>query len=152
MRRNCKPQSKVFRSFTFQITRNYFTEDQKHSIIQDYLSSGATKRSIWKKYTGHDQEHGQLLDWMRKLGYLDHPEKKCSTFSRKPLQVKQKKTDIGSTDSFETLQLKKRLVELEKQLKDAEMKAVAFSAMIDIAEKEFQIPIRKKYNTKPSKK
>jgi cell division septum initiation protein DivIVA len=50
---------------------------------------------------------------------------------------------------FENLQLKKRITELEKQLKDAELKAIAFSTMVDIAEKEFKIPIRKKLNTKP---
>jgi hypothetical protein len=54
-----------------------------------------------------------------------------------------------SDDSFENLQLKKRIFELEKQLKDAELKAIAFSTMVDIAEKEFNIPIRKKLNTKP---
>ena len=42
-----------------------------------------------------------------------------------------------------------RIAELEKQLKDAELKAIAFSTMVDIAEKEFKIPIRKKFNTKP---
>lgn len=47
-------------------------------------------------------------------------------------------------DSFENLQLKKRIADLEKQLKDAELKAIAFSTMVDIAEKEFKIPIRKK--------
>lgn len=47
------------------------------------------------------------------------------------------------------LQLKKRIQDLEKQLKEAELKAIAFSTMVDIAEKEFKIPIRKKYNTKP---
>jgi transposase len=36
-----------------------------------------------------------------------------------------------------------------KQLRDAELKAIAFSTMVDIAEKEFKIPIRKKLNTKP---
>jgi hypothetical protein len=45
--------------------------------------------------------------------------------------------------------LKKRIAELEKQVKDAEMKAIAFSTMVDIAEEEFKIPIRKKFNTKP---
>ena len=50
---------------------------------------------------------------------------------------------------FEMLQLKKRIQALESQLKDAELKAIAFSTMVDIAEKEFKIPIRKKYNTKP---
>jgi cell division septum initiation protein DivIVA len=48
---------------------------------------------------------------------------------------------------FENLQLKKRIEDLEQQLKDAEMKAIAFSTMVDIAEKEFNISI-KKYNTK----
>jgi transposase len=55
-------------------------------------------------------------------------------------------------DSFENLQLKKRIAELEKQLKDAEMKAIAYATMVDIAEKEFNIPIKKKFNTKPSQK
>jgi len=50
------------------------------------------------------------------------------------------------------LQLKKRITELEQQLKDAEMKAIAYSTMVDIAEKEFNIPIKKKFNTKPSQK
>jgi CheY-like chemotaxis protein len=34
-------------------------------------------------------------------------------------------------------------------MQDAELKAIAFSTMVDIAEKEFKIPIRKKLNTKP---
>jgi hypothetical protein len=45
--------------------------------------------------------------------------------------------------------LQQRVETLEKQLKDAELKAIAFSTMVDIAEKELKIPIRKKYNTKP---
>jgi hypothetical protein len=57
----------------------------------------------------------------------------------------------GSSD-FESLQLKKRIAELEEQVKQAEMKAIAFSTMVDLAEKEFNISIRKKYNTKPSRK
>lgn len=152
MRTKCKSQSGLFRSLTIRITRNYFTEDQKHSIIQDYLTSGQTKQCIWRKYTGHKEEHGQILTWMRKLGYIDQQGNNIRSFELKPAQVKNKKTETSSTDSFETLQLRKRLEELEKQLSDAEMKAVAYSTMIDIAEKEFKIPIRKKYNTKPSKK
>ena len=64
------------------------------------------------------------------------------------MPTKKKDNEPGSED-FETLKLKKRIAELEKQLQTAEMKAIAFSTMVDIAEKEFNIPIRKKYNTKP---
>ena len=68
------------------------------------------------------------------------------------LMAKKQATTAKAEDSFEILQLKKRISELENQLKDAEMKAIAFSTMVDIAEKEFKIPIRKKLNTKPLKK
>ncbi len=64
---------------------------------------------------------------------------------------KRKKEVEDGPGEFEVLKLKKRIEELEKQLQASEMKAIAFSTMVDIAEKEFNIPIRKKYNTKSSK-
>lgn len=130
----------------------YFTDSEKHLIIQEMLETGCTKREIWEKYTGHEEEHGQLLRWMRKLGYDDSIPTRRPNFVSNPIQVKKKKSSEELPNSFESLQLKKRIEELEKQLKDAEMKAIAYSTMVDIAEKEFKIPIRKKYNTKPSKK
>lgn len=130
----------------------YFTEAEKHLIIQEMLETGCTKREIWEKYTGYEEEHGQLLRWMRKLGYDESIPTRRPNFVSKPIQVKKKELNQEPPNSFENLQLKKRIEELEKQVKDAEMKAIAFSTMVDIAEKEFNIPIRKKYNTKPSKK
>lgn len=132
-----------------QKTGKDFSETEKHVLIREYLSSGSTKREIWKKYTGQ-YDHGTLLRWMKNLGYSDKPGMdptlKINTFATmlKPTtKVKQ------GDDNFEVLQLKKRISELEKQLKDAEMKVIAFSTMVDIAEEEFKIPIRKKLNTKP---
>ena len=133
-----------------QKSGKYFSDEEKHYIIQELLSSKCTKRDIWEKYTGYEEEHGQLLRWMRKLGYDTGIKTRISNFVSNPIQMK--KPVNNQTESFENLQLKKRIEELEKQLKDAEMKAIAFSTMVDIAEKEFNIPIRKKHNTKPSKK
>ena len=130
----------------------YFTQEEQHAIIQEMISNGCTKKEIWKKYTGQEEEHGQLLRWMKKLGYLSVGRAISTTLNsqRKKMPVKKKIPLSGqSDDSFENLQLKKRIFELEKQLKDAELKAIAFSTMVDIAEKEFNIPIRKKLNTKP---
>lgn len=137
----------------------YFTIDEKHKIIQELISTQCTKVAIWEKYTGEEEEHGQLLRWMRQLGY------NTGIKTRRPnivsnlypmAQKKHKPNNLNSNrevktgdESFENLQLKKRIAELEKQLKDAELKAIAFSTMVDIAEKEFKIPIRKKLNTKP---
>ena len=131
----------------------YFTETEKHRIIQEMLDCKYTKQEIWQKYTGQEEEHGQLLRWMQALGYNVGIKTRRPNFETKFQVMSKKKISKTSThqeeENFEKLQLKKRISELEKQLRDAELKAIAFSTMVDIAEKEFKIPIRKKLNTKP---
>ena len=134
-----------------QKPNKYFTDSEKHHILQELLKSGCTKREIWEKYTRQEEEHGQLLRWMRELGYDTSVKTRRPNLTANTV-IMEKKSENKSIEDFETLQLKKRIAELENQLKDAEMKAILFSTMVDIAEKEFNIPIRKKYNTKPSKK
>jgi len=130
-----------------------FTISERHQIIQELISSQCTKREIWKKYTGENEEHGCLLKWMRQLGYTTELSTRRFTFGENISLMTKKRTSYTiAEESFEILQLKKRIHELENQLKDAEMKAIAFSTMVDIAEKKFNIPIRKKLNTKPLKK
>ncbi len=143
-------QSKVISGFRNAGT---FSTEERHKIIQEMLRSNCTKVEIWEKYTGRSEEHGNLLKWMRKLGYNTDNLSRRVTFGGNINLMATKKTSpaIGEK-SFEFLQLKKRISELEDQLKDAEMKAIAFSTMVDIAENEYKIPIRKKLNTKPLKK
>jgi transposase len=130
-----------------------FTISERHKIIQEAMTSGQSKLEIWKKYTGSNEEHGNIFRWMRQLGYNTDNLSRRITFGEKiSLMGKKQTTTSNEKESFEILQLKKRIYELENQLKDAEMKAIAFSTMVDIAEKEFNIPIRKKLNTKPLKK
>ena len=87
--------------------------------------------------------------WMREFGYSEGNSSRNSNLEANIFMTKKKTKLELEEDSFESLQLKNRIKELEKQLKDAELKAIAFSTMVDIAEKEFKIPIRKKFNTKP---
>jgi transposase len=127
--------------------RLYFSDVEKKLIIEDYLSGNETKQSVYSRYTGYPAENGKITMWMRKFGIEDKYIKNTNF----EIMSKLKKEKEVASDEFETLQLKKRIAELEKQLQAAEMKAIAFSTMVDIAEKEFNIPIRKKHNTKPSK-
>lgn len=122
----------------------YFTDDEKRIIIKDYLSGNETKQIVHERYTGYSCEHGKITKWMRKFGIED----KCVKNTNFVSMPTRKKDKEQKTEEFETLKLKKRIEELEKQLHRAEMKAIAFSTMVDIAEKEFKIPIRKKDNTK----
>jgi len=131
----------------------HFSVEDQHKIIQEMISSGCTKRAIWNKYTGQVKERGQLLRWMNRLGYGSYRPKKKAILTEQITQMSKKRIvkqlTKASESNYETLHLQKRIFELEKQLKDAELKTIAYSTMVDIAEKEFKIPIQKKRNTKP---
>lgn len=123
------------------------TDEEKLIVIKDYLSGSETKTEVYRRYFGREESHGQLLDWMRQLGIQDKPK----GFNNFTFMGKKRDKTKNSSDNFELELLKQRIKELESKLETAEMKAIAFSTMVDIAEKEFNIPIRKKYNTKPLK-
>ncbi len=133
----------------------YFTDAERHQIIQELISTQCTKVEIWEKYTGDEEEHGQLLRWMKALGYNTGIKTRRPNIVSNLISMPKIKPDKALShqqkeeESFENLQLKKRIAELEKQLKEAELKAIAFSTMVDIAEDMFKIPIRKKLSTKP---
>ena len=138
-----KKESKAI-SGQWRNNKLYFSDYEKKFIIEDYLSGKETKKSVYSRYTGYTAENGKMTKWMRKLGIEDKFVKNTNFVS----MPTRKKIKEQSSEDFETLKLKKRIAELEKQLQISEMKAIAFSTMVDIAEKEFNIPIRKKHNTK----
>lgn len=131
-------------------SKDSFTTHERHQIIREFLKSQCSKREIWERYTGHVEEHGNLLKWMRQLGYIKG--RRFTFAENNSLMTKKKSTLKIPEEPIEIFQLKTRISELEEKVKDAEMKALAFSTMVDIAEKELKISIRKKLNTKPLKK
>jgi uncharacterized small protein (DUF1192 family) len=132
----------------------YFSQSEKEYIIQEYLQSGCSKREIWQKYTGQKEEHGNLLTWMRELSYcnIDKTNKVIVTKNDVRIVIKdalmQKNTLTNTQNSsiqeLTVVELQDRIAALEKELQLTQIRAVAYSTMIDIAEKEFNIPIRKK--------
>lgn len=117
--------------------------DERETMVKEYLTGQYTKVEIWKKYTGQDNEHGKLLDWMRKLGYISDQSKvrTIKPFNPVSLIMSQKPSD-------DPIELQRRIKELEKQLESAQLKAEGYELMVEIAEKELNIPIRKKSGTK----
>ena len=92
---------------------NYFTISERHQIIQEMISSRFTKQDIWRKFTREDEERGQILTWMRKLGYNEYFPTKSFKFGANNIEMPKKKIFIVSTEeSFENLQLKKRILSL----------------------------------------
>jgi hypothetical protein len=125
--------------------RLHLSDEEKKVVIEDYLSGNETKLSVYERYTGYSSENGRIKAWMRKLGYS---EKGLKSTVFVPMTKKKGKT-APDVEEFDNLRLRKRVEELENRLREAEMKAIAYSTMVDIAEQQLGVPIRKKYNTKP---
>jgi transposase len=117
--------------------RVYFSDVLKLRIIQEVLSGSISKEAAKRKYG--IRGNSAILKWMRKFGYIGNPYQPTEVMESKDL-------------SDDPADLKLRIKELEKALADAKLSSEAYSTMIDIAEQEFKIPIRKKFVTKQSDK
>lgn len=109
---------------------------EREAMIGEYLTGSYTKAELWYKYTGQSDEHGQLLNWMR---YISSPAvgKRAERFVTLP----QPSPFVLDPEQILNEQaLKRRIQELET----ARLKAEGYELMIQIAEKELHIPIRKK--------
>lgn len=119
-----------------------FTEAEKIAIIEEYLEGNSSKTQIWRKYTGYKNERAGLLRWMRQLGYAEKPNYQ-RIFKRNSLA-----TLSTSNKNPNPTDLELEIRQLKKELIDAKLKTEGLELMIEIAEKELKIPIRKKSDTK----
>jgi len=116
---------------------NKFTDDFKSMVVQDYLSSGISKEELKRKYnfTGCNN----IYRWMRKFG-LSEPSEDQIKLHRFMANEQQKST------SEQELEL--RVKRLEEDLKLEQFRTKALNTMIDIAERELKVDIRKKSGAK----
>lgn len=125
--------------------REFIDKAVQHTMIEVYLSTGIPKSYIWQLFTGRSgEDHGQILYWMRQLGYV------AERINTKPValvSMSKKKRSTGSQPGSEEA-LQARIKQLERQLQDSQLTAEAYRRMIQIAEKELKIDIQKKSNTK----
>ncbi len=86
---------------------------ERHGIIREMLKNNWNKQFAWELYTGEPQKRGQLMRWMRKLGYVKEIRHKKFTFDVKSGEMKKhQEQEKSETEPFETMQLKKRIAEL----------------------------------------
>jgi transposase-like protein len=95
--------------------------------------------------TGAQRQYGiqgrsTVVNWLRIYGNFDWENQ---TRSNMPKTPEQKLLELEQ----EVRLLKKQKAFLEKQVKQSDRKAILFDMMINLAEKEYNIPIRK--NSKP---
>lgn len=116
----------------------------KHAVIKEYLAGGIGHKALLRKYD--IRINSGIVRWMRQLGYAEVPVKGGYLTLSKPLSLPSKKVNKGQSSN--ALSQEQRIKELERLLEDEQLRSEAYSRIIDIAEKDFNIPIRKKPDTK----
>lgn len=111
--------------------RRTFSDSEKLELINEYLSSGESKDAFQKKrHLGHNN----LSNWMLTFG--------ISTQTPPSSMAPSKKEDAHVNN------LQEEISRLKKELEFEKLRSKAFETMIDIAEEELKINIRKKSGAK----
>ena len=103
----------------------------------EFVTTSITIKELQRKYNFRGT--GSLYRWIRKFG--------LSRVSEAELKADEIMKKERSKTSHE-LELEKKIEQLEKQLEYQKLKARAYEKMVEIAEREFSISIRKKFGPK----
>ena len=125
--------------------KQHYSEPFKRMVIQEYLNTGVSKMFLLRKY--NIRMKSGIQRWMHQLGYENiRPKTGYLTSSITTVSLAAKKTNDKTPDPAHKLEA--RIKELERLLEDEQLRSEAYRRIIDIAEKEYNIPVRKKPNTK----
>ena len=118
----------------------------RKKVIEEYLSGEESQRQISRRY--ELKSRSTLARWMKELGYRNIKSEviRKPTFDVKTPSFMPSKSSSESSEDPEKLQ--KRIEELERQLQDEKLRTEAYQRMIEKAEKDLNITIRKKPFTK----
>jgi transposase len=112
--------------------RREYSEAFKRKVVSEVENGTLTREAARRKY---DIGGGSTVDrWCRKYG----------NFERLGVRI----TVQSSNERDETKALKERIRKLEAALADEKLRSMAFETMIEVAERELKVPIRKKPGAK----
>lgn len=114
-----------------------YSDSEKLQIIDEFLNSGETMDTFQLKY---GMGHCTLSRWMIKFG--------LKTISPPPFIEMKEKQKSSPERTLREQTLEAKIAKLEKELEAAKLKAEAYNALIEAAEEELGVDIRKKAGAK----
>ena len=115
-------------------TQRDYSMTLKLQIVSDIERGNLSITQVRKLYG--IQSHATVLNWLRKFGNFDWENQSPSNMPKTP---EQKIMELEAQVKL----LEKQKALLERQAYVADKKAILFDMMIDLAEKEYHIDIRK---------
>ena len=127
------------------VRRTFYSLELKHQICKDHIENGLSLRECVDKY--NLSCHSLVHDWLRKLGYVAGLNRRTRSAyigieNFQPLPDKSHKKNRPLTED------QQKIEHLKKELEEAKLLSEGYRRMIEIAESELKIPIRKKPNTR----
>ena len=110
-----------------------YSESLKREVVREITSGLLSKSEARRKYDINGW--GCIYKWINKFDINTAPNRDHMDYTKSDKEA-----------------LIKRIKELERQLEDEQIRSIGLSKMIDIAEEQLKITIRKKSTTKPSGK
>ena len=116
-------------------TQKNYPMSFKLSVVEEVEKGQLTYKQAQRKYG--IQGKSTVLEWLRKYGNFDWE-------NQTPYSMSQKTPEQKILELEQKLRLlEKKNKRLEHQVERADKKAIIFDMMIDLAEKEYNISIRK---------
>lgn len=122
--------------------------DIQQQSVKEYLIDGMPYRALAKKYNVSRSTINKWVLVYQGIHNLPRSQKQVSYDLQQKTLGKKSKQPVAQHQS----ELENRIVLLEKQLEWEKLKAHAFDTLINVAERELNIDIRKKPGTKQSEK
>lgn len=116
---------------------NHYTDEFKYRVVQEYLNTELSQVAIQKKYG--IKGSSCILNWRRKFGF-EEP-------NNEQIKIRQVMSKESEKTTYER-ELEKKVRELQQLLEYEKLRTTALNTMIDIAERELKISIRKKSGAK----
>jgi transposase-like protein len=116
---------------------NHFPDSLKLRVVQEYLSTDQSQKEVMLRYNIRGKN--TITKWMRKFD-LQAP-------SQQQIELQHTMAkEIGKTAKEQELESK--VHQLQQQLEYEKLRTLALNTMIDIAERDLKITIRKKSGAK----
>jgi len=116
---------------------SFYSDEFKRKVVQEHLMYGTPKDQLRIKYGIKGKS--EILKWMRKFEISNEVSMSKSKGFSKP--------SIGE-ESQEVSKLKAEVARLERALEHEALRGRALDKLIDIAERELKISVRKKSGAK----
>ncbi len=128
----------------------------KKRIVEFYKSGLKNEKQIRQEYGLTPTLLEKLVGWYNKHFINPHKSyyktQKIKTMKRSKRTAKKATTSKEKSLEQQLKKLQKEKKELEQALEWAQLKSHVYETMVDVAEKELNLPIRKKFGTKQSEK